>query len=97
METSQRELDDERRVRIEQLSSQSEDYQKQIEQLQENLSKKENEYNLLNRRLNELEGELQQTIDHHTSKSKKYEEDLQSLTHERNALIDQQLIYSEEQ
>ncbi len=91
---SQRELDDERHVRIEHLSSHSEDYQNQIEQLQENLSNKENEYN---QRLNELEDELQQTIYHYTWKSKKYEEDLQSLTHERNALIDQQLIYSEEQ
>ncbi len=124
MEVSQRELDAERGVRIEQLSSQSEDnrltsphpsksiyswvlllfsasviedYQQQIEQLQKNLSKKEHEYNSLNKRLNELEGVLQQTIDNHALKSKKYVEHLQSLTYERNALINQESIHSEEQ
>ncbi len=74
-----------------------EDYQKQIEQLQTNLSEKDEERTLLRERLNEIELELSKTSDDHISKSKKYEEDLQSLVHERNALIDQQLIHSEEQ
>jgi septal ring factor EnvC (AmiA/AmiB activator) len=67
-----------------------EEYQKYIEQLQQSLFEKDNEKNSLNQRLNELELELQKTIDDHTSK-------LQSIIQERDALIEQERIHSEEQ
>ena len=49
-------------------SSIVEEHQKHIEQLQQTLFEKDNERNSLNQRLNELELELQKTIDDHTSK-----------------------------
>ncbi len=55
-----------------------EGYQNKIEQLEKNLFEKDNETNSLTQRLNELELELQRAIDDHTSKSNKYEENLQS-------------------
>ncbi len=105
MKTFQTELDNERQMKMEQLSSlpndnrlttsyhsqnihstilllfsdsMIEEYQNKIEQLQQNLFEKDNETNSLTQRLNELELELQRAIDDHTSKSNKYEENLQS-------------------
>ena len=63
-------------------SSIVEEHQKYIEQLQQTLFEKDNEKNSLNQRLNELELELQKTIDAHTSK-------LQSVVEERDALVEQ--------
>jgi len=97
LETNQNTLDNERQMKMEQLSSIVEDYQKQIEQLQQKLSEKDNEQISLGERLNEVELELRKTVDHHASKLIKYEEDLQSLVQERNALLENQRHYSEEQ
>ncbi len=97
METSQNELDNERQEKIEQLSSQSENHQKQIEELEQKISEKDNERTSISERLNEVELELRKMSDEHALKSVKHEEDLQSLVKERNALIEQQAIYSEEQ
>jgi seryl-tRNA synthetase len=97
LETSQNELDNERQEKIEQLSSQSENYKKQIEELQQNVSDKDNERSSLTARLNEIEAELRKTIDDHALKSIKHEEDLQSVIEERNTLIEQQTHYSEQQ
>ncbi len=123
METSQNELDNERQMKMEQLSSPLEDnrltiytcsnhihgtflllfsssiveeHQKYIEQLQGTLFEKDNQRNSLSERLNTLELELQRTVDDHTWKSNEYEESLQSLTQERDALIEQQAIHSKE-
>ena len=57
---------------------------------------KDNERNSLHERLIALENELRKTVDDHTSKSNEYEQNLQSLTEERNALIEQQAMHSEE-
>ncbi len=67
-----------------------EDYQTQIEQLQQNLSQKDEERTVLRERLDEVELELKTTLDEYASKSTNYEENLQSL-------IEQQRIHSEEQ
>lgn len=96
LETSQHELDNERREKFEQLSSQSEDYQKQIEKLQQKLLDRDDETNLHNARLNEVELELRKTIDDHALKSVKHEEDLQSLIEERNTLTEQNALHLEE-
>jgi septal ring factor EnvC (AmiA/AmiB activator) len=77
-------------------SSMVEEHQKYIEQLQETLFEKDNEKHSLSQRLNALELELEKTIDDHVSKSNKYEQSLQSLTDERNALIEQQAMHLEE-
>jgi uncharacterized protein (DUF3084 family) len=71
-------------------SSIVEDYQKHIEQLQQNLFEKDNEINSLNQRLNTLELERQKIIDDHTSK-------LQSIIQERDTLIEQQKTHYEQQ
>lgn len=66
------------------------EYQKQIEQLQRNLSQKEEERNLLREHLNEVELELRRISDDHTStlaKCKSIEEDY-------DALVKQQAVQS---
>jgi len=73
LETSQNELDNERREKIEQLSSQLEDYQKQIQQLQQNLFEKDNERQSISERLNEVELELKKAIDNQVSTMTRYE------------------------
>ncbi len=83
LETSQNELENERREKVEQLSSQSEDYQNQIQQLEQNLFEKESERNSLNERLNEVELELNKTLDDHAMIISKYE----SVVEERDALV----------
>ncbi len=92
METSQNELDNEHREKLEQLSSQSENYQKQIEELQQNLSEQIHERTSLSERLNEVEVNLQKAIDDHASLKAKYE----TLIEERNALEEQQALHSAE-
>jgi hypothetical protein len=71
-------------------SSIVEDYQKHIEQLQQNLFEKDNEINSLNQRLNTLELERQKIIDDHTSK-------WQSIIQERDTLVEQQKTHYEQQ
>ncbi len=92
METSQNELDNERREKVEQLSSQSENYQKHIQELQQNLSEKDNERSSLSERLNEVELELKKAVDDHASVKAKYE----LLTEGQNALVEQQALHSTE-
>jgi chromosome segregation ATPase len=92
LETSQNELDNERREKVEQLSSQSENYQKHIQELQQNLSEKDNERSSLSERLNEVELELKKAVDDHVSLQAKYE----TLIEERNALVEQQALFSTE-
>ena len=72
------------------------EYQKHIDQLQALLSEKDTEMNSSNQRLNALEFELEKTMHDHASKSNKYERNLHSLTEERNTLIEQHGIHSEE-
>ncbi len=112
METSQNELDNERQMKMEQLSSppednrlitsdysenmqstlnlpfsasKIEDYEKQIEQLQHNLSQKDEERTLLQERLNEVELQLTKSSDDYASTIAKHE-----------SLVQQQLIQSTE-
>jgi predicted nucleic acid-binding Zn-ribbon protein len=73
-----------------------EDYEKQIDQLQQNLSHNEDERSLLRERLNEVELEFRKTVDDNTSTLTMYEEQLQSLVTERNALVEQQVRQSVE-
>lgn len=73
------------------------DYQKELENLQENLTRKENEQILFSQQLLESESKLQQILTDHALKCDKYEEDLQSLLEQRNCLLDQQVFHSEEQ
>jgi chromosome segregation ATPase len=92
LETSQNELDNERREKVEQLSSQSENYQKHFQELQQNLSEKDNERTALSERLNEVELDLKKAIDDHASLKAKYE----TLIEERNVLVEQQALFSTE-
>lgn len=72
------------------------DYQKQIKQLQQKLSQNEDERGLLRERLNEIELEFRQTMDDRATTVAMYEEQLQSLVQERNALVEQQGLQSNE-
>ncbi len=92
METSQNELDNERREKVEQLSSQSENHQKQIQELQQNISEKDNERTSLSERLNEVELDLKKAIDDHASLKAKYE----TLIEERNAFGEHHALFSAE-
>ncbi len=92
METSQNELDNERREKLEQLSSQSGNYQKQIEQLQQNLSEQDHERASLSERLNEVELELKKAIDDHALLNAKYE----TLIEKQNTLEEQRALQSAE-
>jgi predicted nuclease with TOPRIM domain len=73
-------------------SSIIENYQKEIAQLQESLSRKDDERTLLRDRLNEVELELRKTLDDYASKMTKYE----SLVAERDALVEQEALRSAE-
>ena len=68
------------------------DLQKEIDQLQDDLSQKDDERILLQERLDKVELELKKTLDDQTSTESKY----QSLVNERDALIEQQTIHSTE-
>ncbi len=119
MEKSQKELDNERQMKLEQLSSppednrlitsdysenmqstsilpfsasKIEDYEKQIEQLQQNLSQKDKERTLLQERLNEVELQLTKSSDDYASTMAKHE----SLLQERDSLVQQKSIQSTE-
>jgi chromosome segregation ATPase len=92
LETSQNELDNERQMKMEQLSSMVKDHQTQIEQLQRNLSEKDNERSSLSERLNEVEFELRKTVNDHASTMA----ESQSLVEERDALVEQQKLHSAE-
>jgi chromosome segregation ATPase len=85
LETSQNELDNERQMKMEQVSSMIKDHQTQIEQLQKNFSEKDNERSSLSERLNEVELELKKTIDDYASAMTKYE-----------SLVKEQTLHSEE-
>jgi predicted nucleic acid-binding Zn-ribbon protein len=73
-----------------------EDYEKQMNQLQQKLSQNEDERSLLRERLNEIELEFRKTLDDNTSTLSMYEEQLQSAVQERNALVEQQALQSAE-
>jgi chromosome segregation ATPase len=82
---------DEHQAKIEQVISQVpsfEDYQKQINQLQQNLSQKEEERTLLRDHFSEVELELRKTIDDQTSTTDR----LEALVEERNVLVEQQSL-----
>ncbi|CAF1400921.1 unnamed protein product [Adineta steineri] len=91
----QYELDNERRLKVERLVSTSssdtnnssiiENYQKQIDQYQQNLVEKDEERNLLRERFNEVELEYQKIQNDNTLTTSKCE----SLEKERDALIEQ--------
>ncbi len=70
----------------------AEDYQKQIEELHQNLSEKDEQRTLLQERLNKVELELKRTSDDYFSIIAEYE----SLLKERDALVNQQSIQSTE-
>ncbi|CAF3326714.1 unnamed protein product, partial [Rotaria socialis] len=73
-----------------------EDSEKQIHQLQQKLSQNDDEKLLLRERLNEVELELRKVLDDHTSTRARYEEQLQSLITERDAIFEQQVLQSNE-
>ena len=74
-----------------------ENHQKQLEKLQEDLTKKEKEQILFSEQLKVSESKLQEMINNHALKCQKYEEDLQAFREERNSLVDQELMHSEKQ
>ncbi len=89
IETSRYQLDNERSIQTEQLTAQAplfEDYQKQIGQLQRDLSQKDDERTLLQDRFNEVEFELRRALDDQISTTSR----LEVLVEERNALVEQQ-------
>ena len=69
-----------------------ENYQHQIDQLQIKLSQNEDERILLRRHLNEIELEFRKTLDDRTLTLSMYEEQLQSVIQERNALVEQHAL-----
>jgi len=66
------------------------EYEQQIKELQKKLSQYEDERQLLRERLNEVELEFGKANDERSSLSTMYEEQLQSVIQERNALVEQQ-------
>jgi hypothetical protein len=89
IEASRDQLDNERSIQIEQLTSQAplfEDYQKQIGQLQRDLCQKDDERTILQDRLNQVEFELRRTLDDQISTTSR----LEVLVEERNAFVEQQ-------
>ncbi|CAF4202712.1 unnamed protein product, partial [Rotaria sordida] len=73
-----------------------ENYEKQIHQLQQKLSQNDDERTLLRERLNEVELEFRKTLDDRLSTTNMYEEQLQSLVQERDALVQQQVLQTTE-
>jgi hypothetical protein len=119
LEACQSELDDERQIKMEQISSPSEEnrlitsshsknvhcktvlpfssamieyYQKQIEELHQNLFQTDEDRILLQERLDEVELQLTKSSDDYASTMAKHE----SLLQERDSLVQQQLIQSTE-
>lgn len=72
------------------------DYNKQIKKLRQKLTANENDQVELRQRLDEVELELKKTSDEHTAAIAKYEEQLQALMKERNAVIELHAIRSAE-
>ena len=88
-------IENERPVRSEPLVTASapsvvDEYEQQIKELQKKLSQYEDERQLLRERLNEVELEFGKANDERSSLSTMYEEQLQSVIQERNALVEQQ-------
>jgi hypothetical protein len=73
-----------------------EEYGKQINQLQQKLSQNNDERTLLRERLNEVELEFSQTLNDRASTVTTYEKQVEALTQERNAIIEQQVLQSAE-
>ncbi len=73
-------------------SADSENYEKQIKQLQQNLSQKNDERTLLRERLNEVELELSKTLEDLALTKGQYKAAIK----ERNALEEQQMLQSAE-
>ncbi|CAF3336486.1 unnamed protein product [Rotaria sp. Silwood1] len=69
-----------------------EDYEKHLHQLQQKLSQNDEERSLLRERLNEVELEFRKTLDDRQSTTNMYEEQLQSLVHERDVLVQQHVL-----
>ncbi len=67
-----------------------ENYEKQIKQLQQNLSQKDDERTLLRERLNEVELEFRKALDDHALAVRQCE----AVTEEKNALVEQQILQS---
>jgi len=72
------------------------EYEQQIKELQKKLSQYEDERQLLRERLNEIELEFSKANDDRSSVSAMYEEQLQSLSRERDTLIEHQAAQSAE-
>ena len=94
-------IENERPVRSEPLVTASapsvvDEYEQQIKELQKKLSQYEDERQLLRERLNEIELEFSKANDDRSSVSAMYEEQLQSLSRERDTLIEQQAAQSAE-
>ena len=103
MEACQSQLDNEQPAETEQLTSaapsldvSNEDYEKQINQLQQKLSQNNDERTLLREHLNEVELELSKTSDDRTSTLAMYEKQFESLVQERDVLFEQQALQSAE-
>jgi hypothetical protein len=73
-------------------SSLIQDYQKEIDQLQQNLSQKDAQQTSLQEHLNQVELELKKVVDSHALAMNQYE----SLIQERDALVEQQVLQSAE-
>jgi flagellar biosynthesis chaperone FliJ len=73
-----------------------EDYQKQINQLQQKLSQNNDERTLLRERLNEVELELSKTSEDRTSTLAMYEQQFEAIVQERDTLVEQQALQSAE-
>jgi len=94
-------IENERPVRSEPLVTASapsvvDEYEQQIKELQKKLSQYEDERQLLRERLNEVELEFGKANDERSSVSAMYEEQLQSVIQERNALVEQQATQTAE-
>ena len=94
-------IENERPVRSEPLVTASapsvvDEYEQQIKELQKKLSQYEDERQLLRERLNEIELEFGKANDERSSLSTMYEEQLQSVIQERNALVEQQATQTAE-
>ena len=94
-------IENERPVRSEPLVTASapsvvDEYEQQIKELQKKLSQYEDERQLLRERLNEIELEFSKANDDRSSVSAMYEEQLQSLSRERDTLIEHQAAQSAE-
>ena len=73
-----------------------ENYQQQIDRLEQQLSQNQDERCLLRQRLNDVELEFKTILDDRTLTLNMYEEQLRSIVEERNALVEQQAIQSAE-